>query len=57
MVCDFQNIRLRCRRELTKAHNNLDRAVVAAYGGPGFKTEAERVADLMKRYQKLVESE
>ena len=43
--------------ELTKAHNNLDRAVVAAYGGPGFKTEAERVADLMKRYQKLVESE
>jgi hypothetical protein len=40
--------------ELTKAHNNLDRAVVAAYGGPGFTTEAERVADLMKRYQKLV---
>jgi len=39
--------------ELTKAHNNLDRAVVAAYGGPGFTTEAERVADLMKRYQKL----
>lgn len=43
--------------ELTKAHNNLDRAVVAAYGGPGFTTEAERVADLMKRYQKLVESD
>jgi len=40
--------------ELTKAHNNLDRAVVAAYGGPGFTTEAERVADLMKRYLKLV---
>jgi len=40
--------------ELTKAHNNLDRAVVAAYGGPGFTTEAERVADLMERYQKLV---
>ncbi len=39
--------------ELTKAHNNLDRAVVAAYGGPGFKTEAKRVADLMKHYQKL----
>jgi len=39
--------------ELVKAHNNLDRAVVAAYNGPGFKTEAERVADLMKRYQKI----
>ena len=43
--------------ELTKAHNNLDRAVVAAYGGPGFKTEAERVADLMKRYQRLTNVE
>jgi hypothetical protein len=40
--------------ELTKAHNNLDRAVVAAYGGPGFTTEAERVADLMKRHQSFV---
>jgi hypothetical protein len=39
--------------ELTKAHNNLDRAVVAAYGGPGFKTEAERVAELMNRYKQL----
>jgi hypothetical protein len=40
--------------ELTKAHNNLDRAVVAAYGGPGFTTEAERVADLMKRYKSII---
>jgi len=40
--------------ELVKAHNNLDRAVVAAYGGAGFKTEAERVADLMERYRQLV---
>ena len=39
--------------ELIKAHNNLDRVVVGAYGGLGFKTEAERVADLMKRYQML----
>ncbi len=39
--------------ELTKAHNNLDRAVVEAYGGPGFKTEAERVAELMKLYKQL----
>jgi hypothetical protein len=39
--------------ELIQAHNSLNRAVVAAYGGPGFKTEAERVADLMIRYQKL----
>jgi len=37
--------------ELTKGHNNLVKAVVAAYGGPGFKTEAERVADLMLRYK------
>lgn len=40
--------------ELLKAHNNLDRAVVAAYGGQKCNSEAERVADLMKRYQKLV---
>jgi hypothetical protein len=41
--------------ELVKAHNNLDRAVVAAYGGKGFNSEAERVADLMERYQKLID--
>ena len=40
--------------ELVKAHNNLDRAVVAAYGGKKCNSEAERVADLMERYQKLV---
>jgi hypothetical protein len=40
--------------ELVKAHNNLDKAVVAAYDGKGFKTEAERVADLMERYQQLI---
>ena len=40
--------------DLVKAHNNLDRAVVAAYGGKGFNSEAERVADLMERYQELV---
>lgn len=41
--------------ELVKAHNNLDRAVVAAYDGKGFKTEAERVADLMMRYVELTQ--
>lgn len=40
--------------ELQAAHNTLDRAVVAAYGGKGFKSESERVAELMERYQKLV---
>jgi hypothetical protein len=40
--------------ELVKAHNALDRAVKAAYGGKSFATEAERVADLMERYQVLV---
>lgn len=40
--------------ELVKAHNALDRAVKAAYGDKGFSTEAERVADLMERYQQLV---
>lgn len=40
--------------ELVKAHNTLDKAVKAAYGGKGFTTEAERVADLMERYQALV---
>ena len=40
--------------ELVKAHNALDKAVKAAYGGKSFATEAERVADLMERYQALV---
>jgi hypothetical protein len=40
--------------ELVKAHNNLDKTVIVAYGGQGFKTEAEIVANLMERYQQLV---
>ena len=39
--------------ELQKAHTKLDRAVWAAYGA-NWKSEAECVADLMERYQKLV---
>jgi hypothetical protein len=39
--------------ELVKAHQQLDRAVDAAYGKTGFKTEAERVAFLFQRYQQL----
>jgi hypothetical protein len=39
--------------ELVKAHQNLDRAVDAAYGKTSFKTEVERVAFLFERYQQL----
>jgi hypothetical protein len=39
--------------ELVKAHQNLDRAVDAAYGKTAFKSEAERVAFLFERYQQL----
>jgi len=39
---------------MQKAHTKLDRAVWAAYGA-NWKSEAECVADLMERYQKLVE--
>lgn len=42
--------------ELIKAHNKLDKAVIDAYGGAGFKSEAERVADLMQRYARLTNS-
>ncbi|MFC3551124.1 class I SAM-dependent DNA methyltransferase [Lysobacter cavernae] len=38
---------------LVKAHQALDRAVDAAYGKRVFKTDAERVAFLFERYQKL----
>ncbi|MDP2784932.1 MAG: DUF559 domain-containing protein [Sulfurimicrobium sp.] len=38
---------------LLKAHQALDKAVDAAYGKTGFKTEAERVAFLFERYQQL----
>ena len=43
--------------ELRRAHQNNDRAVMAAYGFPvkGF-TEADCVAELMKLYQKMVEN-
>ena len=40
--------------ELVKAHNNLDRAVMAAYGMKGMKSETEIVSLLMERYQQLV---
>lgn len=39
--------------ELVKAHQNLDRAVDAAYGKTIFKTEADRVAFLFEQYQQL----
>ena len=39
--------------ELAKAHQALDKAVDAAYGKNGFKSEAERVAFLFERYQQL----
>lgn len=39
--------------ELTKAHKALDKAVDAAYGKTKFSSEAERVAFLFKRYEKL----
>jgi hypothetical protein len=42
--------------ELTKAHKALDNAVKNAYGGKGFASEAERVADLMERYQRLTKT-
>jgi hypothetical protein len=38
---------------LLKAHQVLDKAVDAAYGKTGFKSEAERVAFLFTRYQQL----
>lgn len=37
--------------ELVKAHQNLDKAVDAAYGKTTFKTEADRVAFLFELYQ------
>jgi hypothetical protein len=39
--------------DLLAAHQELDRAVDAAYGRKSFKTEAERVAFLFERYQAL----
>ncbi len=39
--------------ELVKAHQNLDKAVDAAYGKTTFKSEADRVAFLFELYQQL----
>jgi hypothetical protein len=41
---------------LLKAHQQLDKAVDAAYGKKNFKTEAERVAFLFELYQKYISS-
>ena len=41
--------------ELRKAHQNNDRAVMAAYGFSTKMTESECVAELMKLYQELTE--
>lgn len=42
--------------ELTRAHQALDKAVMKLYGGWGkWQSEADCVADLMTRYQALVE--
>ena len=41
--------------DLRKAHQENDRAVMAAYGFPTSMTESECVAELFKRYQKLID--
>lgn len=41
--------------ELLKAHKNLDRVVMKLYGYPREAAEPDIVADLMKRYQKLMD--
>jgi hypothetical protein len=43
--------------ELNKAHKALDRAVIKLYGGEHWKSESDIVADLMQRYQALIETE
>ena len=40
--------------ELVRAHNELDKAVDAAYGYKGEKNDAARVAYLFELYQKLI---
>jgi hypothetical protein len=42
--------------ELVKAHNNLDKAVDAAYNYKGKKDDVARVAFLFERYQELISS-
>jgi hypothetical protein len=39
---------------MVRAHNNLDRAVIAAYGSKGYKNEDQKVADLLDRYTQLL---
>ncbi len=41
-------------KELTRAHQHLDKAVDAAYGKKKFKGEAERVAFLFEKYQTII---
>lgn len=43
--------------ELVKAHNNLDREVMKLYGYSKDTTEDEIIADLLNRYEKLIEKE
>ena len=43
--------------ELVKAHENLDRAVMKLYGLPREASEADIVADLLRRYQELLKNE
>lgn len=43
--------------ELTKAHSNLDREVMKLYGYSKDTSEDEIVADLLNRYEKLIEQE
>ncbi|MCL2498947.1 MAG: N-6 DNA methylase [Defluviitaleaceae bacterium] len=50
---NLANIYTNMPPDLKKAHNKLDSAVKTAYG-KGFASEAERVADLMERYQSLI---
>ena len=44
-------------KKLYKAHKDLDKAVLELYGYTPDMSESEIVADLMVRYQKLVEGE
>lgn len=43
--------------DLLKAHKALDKAVMEIYGYAPEMSEPEIVADLMVRYQKLIEAE
>ena len=51
-LADLYN-ELTMRPDLRKAHQENDRAVMAAYGFPVKTTESECVAELFKRYQAL----